>query len=274
MITRIPPGALRRRAGFLAIAVLLTGGMLVAGGQTPAQAATQAMSSSSPPSVDVTWKNSHPPRYPVEALRKGEQGRVVLNVHVDATGKVINVDVDRAETTAAADLQTASVEAAEGWKFKPGEKNGRPVGGAVRVPVNFSLEETATSESNLPSVDTTYKVRNPPHYPVNALGNGEQGTVMLKIRVNAAGNATKVEVDQTKSTTTSAELQAAAVTAAEHWKFNPGEKNGKAAGGWITVPVTFSLDSSDAGKACPAGQGHASEPPFECVPLRSATKSP
>lgn len=139
MITRIQPGALRRRAGFLAIATLLTGGLLVAGGQAPVQAATQAMSSATPPSVDVTYKNHHPPRYPVEALRKGEQGRVVLNVHVDATGKVTKVDVDQAKTTAAADLQAAAVEAAEGWRFKPGEENGKAVAGWITVPVIFSL---------------------------------------------------------------------------------------------------------------------------------------
>lgn len=267
MITRIQPGALRRRAGFLAIAALLVGGLLIAGGQTPVQAATQAMSSSIPPLVDVTYKNRHPPRYPVEAIRKGEQGRVVLNVHVDATGKVIKVDVDQVNTTAAADLQAAAVDAAQSWKFRPGAKDGRPIGGVVRVPITFSLGDvntTSSSGTTAPSVDITYKNRNPPRYPADALRNGEQGMVMLRIHVNTQGKVTKVEVDHARTTADSAELQATAVTAGEGWKFNAGEENGKPIAGWITVPVTFSLSPIGL---CPKDQRHATKPPFDCGPI-------
>ncbi|MGH8182895.1 MAG: M56 family metallopeptidase, partial [Rhodanobacteraceae bacterium] len=45
MIARIPPGALHRRAGFLAVAVLLSGSLVVAGGALPALAAAPHASS-------------------------------------------------------------------------------------------------------------------------------------------------------------------------------------------------------------------------------------
>jgi TonB family protein len=139
MITRIPPGALRRRAGFLASAGLLAGGLYVAGGQAPVKAATQAPSASTPPSVDVTFKNRNPPHYPVEAIKKREQGNVVLDITVDVTGKATGVQIDRHGTDAPAVLQIAALNAAANWKFNPGRKDGKAIGGVIQVPVNFSL---------------------------------------------------------------------------------------------------------------------------------------
>lgn len=139
MISRVPPSALRRRAGFLAIATLLAGGLYVAGGQSPVRAATQAAPDSVPPSVDISYKNRNPPRYPEDAIKKGEQGSVILDVTVDATGRVVDVRVDQNGTNAPASLQLASIEAAQNWKFNPGRRNGKPVGGVLRIPVNFAL---------------------------------------------------------------------------------------------------------------------------------------
>jgi TonB family protein len=140
MISRIPPGALRRRAGFIAIAMLLAGGLYVGGGRQVALAVTPAASGATPPSVDVAYKQEHPPHYPVEALHKGEQGVVILDVTVDASGKITNTEVDPKGTTAAATLQTAAIQGAQNWKFEPGKKDGRPIGGVVRIPVTFSLK--------------------------------------------------------------------------------------------------------------------------------------
>lgn len=140
MITRIPPGALRRRAGFIAIAALLAGGLYAAGGQASA-AAVQSGSHSTAPSVDVSYKNRNPPHYPKEAIKKGEQGNVVLDVTVDAAGKVTGVQVDQHGTDAPAALQVAAIKGAQNWKFNPGRKDGKPVGGVIQVPVNFSLND-------------------------------------------------------------------------------------------------------------------------------------
>lgn len=140
MISRIPPGALRRRAGFAAIALLLAGGLYVAGGQVPAVAAVQSRPRSTTPTVDVTYKNRNPPHYPAEAIKRGEQGNVVLDITVDAAGRVASVQVDQHGTDAPAVLQIAALEAAANWKFNPGRINGHAVGGVIQVPVNFSLD--------------------------------------------------------------------------------------------------------------------------------------
>lgn len=141
MLTHIPPGALRRRTGFVAIAGLLAGSLLVAGGRTSVGAATPAPSRSATPTVDVTYKNRNPPKYPVAAIKKGEQGDVMLRVTIDAGGNVTKVAVDPAKTTAPGALQSAAIAAAVNWKFAPGIKDGHPVGGVVEIPVNFALHE-------------------------------------------------------------------------------------------------------------------------------------
>lgn len=171
MITRIPPGALRRRAGFIAIAALLAGGLFVAGGAVAERAASPAgatssapskssqgsdayitlrtpapgTSSASPPMVDVTYKNRNPPAYPADAIKKGEQGKVLLDVAIDATGKVTKVTVDPKRSTAPVVLQNAAILAATNWRFNPGMKHGHPVGGRVVIPVTFSLQPTKSA---------------------------------------------------------------------------------------------------------------------------------
>lgn len=146
MISRIPPGALRRRAGFLAVAAIFAGGLYVVGGQASVQAATHAPSKSTPPPVDITYKNRNPPHYPAEAIKKGQQGMVLLDITVDATGKVTSVQIDQHGTDAPAELQVAALQAAASWKFNSGRKNGKSIGGVIQVPVNFSLNEDYSSE--------------------------------------------------------------------------------------------------------------------------------
>lgn len=141
MITRVPPGTLRRCAGFLAVATLLVGAIVLAGGQTAVARQTVASGSSAPtpPSVDPAFENSHSPRYPAPAIKKGETGTVMLRVTIDAKGKVTHVEVDPKGTTGPAELQTVAIEAARHWKLNPGLKAGKPVGGTLLVPVRFSL---------------------------------------------------------------------------------------------------------------------------------------
>jgi TonB family protein len=253
MISRNPPGALRRRAGFVAVAAVLASGLYVAGGQAPVLAAIHATSAA--PLVDVTWKNAHPPHYPAEALQKGEQGTVMLEVTLDVHGHVSNVAVDPKYTTAAPVLQGAAIDAAKDWHYAPGHKDGKAVGGVVRIPVNFALDGE-TSAGSSPSVDISYKDRNPPQYPAEAIKKGQQGTVIIDVTVDATGKVTGVRVDQ-HGTDAPAELQTVAIAAARQWKFNPGRKNGKSVGGMIQVPVNFSLSqtqaSRDNARPCPEG---------------------
>lgn len=151
MLAHRVPGVVRRRAGYLVAALLLGGSAYLLGGQAPLAAAAAApalpgtvsghvASASTAASVDVSYKNRNPPRYPIDAVHNGEEGTVVLKVTVDATGKVTRLAIDPQGTTAPHQLQVAALTAAGGWKFIPGHADGRAVGGVVTVPVKFSLQ--------------------------------------------------------------------------------------------------------------------------------------
>jgi protein TonB len=78
------------------------------------------------------------PRYPAAARRRGQQGTVVLSVHVDEQGRVSNLWLF--ESSGHRVLDTAAVEAVRDWLFEPGMQNGRNIAMWVNVPVRFALK--------------------------------------------------------------------------------------------------------------------------------------
>jgi protein TonB len=75
------------------------------------------------------------PRYPAAALRRGESGEVLLRIDVDAEGRVADVGVVHGSGSRA--LDRAAISAVRGWRFQPGQRDGRPVPGVVNVPITF-----------------------------------------------------------------------------------------------------------------------------------------
>lgn len=75
------------------------------------------------------------PRYPAAALRRGESGEVLLRIDVDAEGRVADVGVVHGSGSRA--LDRAAISAVRGWRFLPGQRDGRPVPGVVNVPITF-----------------------------------------------------------------------------------------------------------------------------------------
>jgi TonB family protein len=155
MISHVPFEVRRWRAHHFGTAALLAGAIIasaavqVAAAAPPGSSAKHAASSGGPaptadtdPSLDLASKRANVPDYPLEAMQNGDQGRVLLKVTVDDTGKVVSVVVDPKGTNAAPILQTAAIDAVKKWKFHPGIKDGRPVGGVVEVPVNFGIAAT------------------------------------------------------------------------------------------------------------------------------------
>jgi len=126
----------------------------------------------------------------------------------------------RAGQTAIALLAVAVTTAA--WALQP-----------QSAPSVDSAENADASEA------VSYRLQFPPSYPEASLKAKEQGTVWLKVRVLADGTPAEVVVD--KSTATPA-LDQAAIDAVMRWRFNPAVRAGKAVGGWVRVPVMFSMD--------------------------------
>lgn len=138
MLNRTQSSLVRRVTGSVAV-MLLSGGVALSvwASQAPPQAKTLQPSTV----IDRTPA----PNYPAEAMQEGKQGTVVLIVDVDATGKAVSSTVERSSGDAR--LDASAQAAAMQWKFRPEVKNGKPVAGRVKVPVEFALEMPADKTS-------------------------------------------------------------------------------------------------------------------------------
>jgi protein TonB len=79
------------------------------------------------------------PKYPMASRRKGEQGRVILDVLVSKEGKARSVTI--ISTSGFKELDTAAKEAVMDAKFKPGERNGKAVEASARMTILFQLNQ-------------------------------------------------------------------------------------------------------------------------------------
>lgn len=80
-----------------------------------------------------------PPHYPTEAIRRHQQGEVVLRVAYDATGKITSASIYPDSPTAAPLLVKASINTVEKWRFNPEMVGGHGVSGEAVVPFCYSL---------------------------------------------------------------------------------------------------------------------------------------
>lgn len=78
-----------------------------------------------------------------------------------------------------------------------------------------------------------------PSYPATALRAQEEGTVVLRVEVDAEGNPTSVEVEQSSR---SRDLDRAARDAVRSWTFSPAMEDGQPVASTVTVPVDFRID--------------------------------
>ena len=76
------------------------------------------------------------PAYTLEARNAKIEGTVELSVEIDADGLAQNIEVTRSLDGG---LDQSAVAAIQQWRFKPGEKNGKPVRVAAKIEVSFRL---------------------------------------------------------------------------------------------------------------------------------------
>ncbi len=79
------------------------------------------------------------PHYPLRARRAGLEGRVMLRVAVDASGRPRTVSV--AESSGYTILDNAARAAVEGWQFTPAREGLNTTAAEVAVPIRFRLDE-------------------------------------------------------------------------------------------------------------------------------------
>ena len=77
------------------------------------------------------------PVYPLEAARRGEQGLVILLVHVTPDGTVAGIDIAR--SSGFSRLDRAARDAVTTWKFVPAVQNGQPIPSSIPLRIMFDL---------------------------------------------------------------------------------------------------------------------------------------
>ncbi|MDR2032511.1 MAG: energy transducer TonB [Azoarcus sp.] len=89
-----------------------------------------------PPS-NANYLSNPRPDYPTLSREQGEQGEVFLHIHVSAEGKTRAVALHK--SSGHERLDKAAMEVVWRWRFVPASQGGRPVAGAVIVPIRFTL---------------------------------------------------------------------------------------------------------------------------------------
>jgi periplasmic protein TonB len=105
-------------------------------------------------------------------------------------------------------------------------------------------EQTAqqNDKPNIPArLDTSYLSNPPPEYPEIARESGQEGTVLLKVKVSASGLVLQVSVHRSSGHTA---LDTAAINAVRRWKFVPAHVGNAAQEDDVIIPVSFSLEDA------------------------------
>jgi protein TonB len=88
-------------------------------------------------------------------------------------------------------------------------------------------------------VQLQYRSAPPPSYPIAAIRAGEQGTVVLRVQVDADGRPASVAIE--RSSGSRVLDNAARQQVLRHWRFVPAQVDGQAVPATGLVPVSFSL---------------------------------
>jgi protein TonB len=86
----------------------------------------------------IAYETATPPTYPIQALRAGVQGTVLLKVLVDANGKPVQVAIERSSGSRTLD-DAAREHILAAWRFHPAMRDGHAIEAWALVPVQFNL---------------------------------------------------------------------------------------------------------------------------------------
>ena len=203
-------------------------------------------------SVDVRPIVIHsvPPVYPEWArFTGGEKGIVNLKFKVNVDGSVTDVRVLDGRSV----FVKSAVDAISQFRFKPGEREGKPVAvwmtQAIRFEPPQEIKVVLPSERSDVGGDEVFEfwdvdvkpvnvstVR--PEYPDHAREAGLTGNVFLKFKINVDGSVSDAEVLRGDEV-----FRQSAIDAVNQFRFKPAEIGGKPVPVWMSQRVSFQLDN-------------------------------
>lgn len=105
---------------------------------TPTPVAAPVEPVLTPARFDATYLANPKPAYPPASRRLGEEGRVVLRVHVSPGGTAESIEIK--QPSGFARLDNAARDAVARWRFAPARRGEQAVAAWVLVPIVFNLE--------------------------------------------------------------------------------------------------------------------------------------
>lgn len=114
--------------------------------------------------------------------------------------------------------------------------NSSPAAAPATAAANPGSESPPASA---PRFDANYLNNPAPRYPPLSRRFGEEGKVLLRVLVNADGQAQEIRLQGSSG---SARLDEAALDAVRHWRFVPARQGDRPISGWVVVPINFRLD--------------------------------
>jgi protein TonB len=103
-----------------------------------APAPTPAPVEVAPPVFNAAYLQNPKPPYSAVSKKLGEQGRVVLRVHVNPNGSADEVQLQASSGFARLDESARTTVGS--WKFVPAKRGNEPVSAWVVIPISFKLD--------------------------------------------------------------------------------------------------------------------------------------
>jgi len=130
--------------------------------------------------------------------------------------------------------------------------------GAIFVAIFLALGSGSTRAQDSGSKPTLIKIKDvKPIYPPKSLLAGDEGVVLVELKVGASGTVAEARVIWSKCPA----LNAAALMAARAWEFEPVRINGRATESLVTAPVEFRLPERFKSRAGRSGACKWIDPP-------------
>lgn len=208
-----------------------------------------------------TWVQANV-KYPTEAFRNGEQGRVVLSFVVEKDGSVSNIQILQTPGKAFSEETRRVVAASPKWK--PGEQRGEKVRVRYTLPVDFRItataQDTKTSENKGSGEEPFLVVDTPPQfnggdigefrrwvqmnvkYPEEALGKNIYGKVLVTFVIEKDGSVGNAEIFKSPDKSLADEVLR---VIGKSPKWTPGKQRGEAVRVKFGMPVDFAVQTSE-----------------------------
>lgn len=111
---------------------------------------------------------------------------------------------------------------------------------AAPTPAAAPVEAPRPAPLVQPRFNADYLDNPKPPYPSISRRMGEEGEVRLRVHVDAAGNAQRVEIERSSGF---ARLDQAALDTVKRWRFVPARQGDQPVAAWVIVPIQFTLRS-------------------------------